>query len=570
MDSAKLTAVARGEAPADLLLTNARVINTFTATIEEASIAISQGRIAGVGDYREGREVIDLAGKYVSPGLIDGHIHMESSHLTPLEYARAVVPRGVLAVVTDCHEIANVCGIAGIKYMLSFGERLPMDIFGMAPSCVPATHLETAGARLDLEDLRKLIGMDTVIGLGEVMNFPGVVSGDPAAWAKIDLFRGRVIDGHSPGLSGKRLNAYLSAGIYSEHECTSLEEAREKLARGMYIMIREGSSEKNLEMLLPLVNDQTFKRCFFVVDERECDDLLKDGDVDGVVRKAIRLGLNPIRAIQMATINPAEYFRLNGYGAVAPGYRANLVVFNDLEKLQASYVFYNGIRVAQDGRISIPLNPYSDPKLMRTVNVKPFDVLALRMPVKGKTAPVIEIVPGQIVTRRIETEVTVKGGFVQADIEKDLLKLVVVERHRATGNIGRGLVKGLGLKAGAVALSIAHDSHNIVAAGASDDDIFLAIKELERMQGGIAVASGGRVLGSLAMPIAGLLSEESVEVVAMKLEGLKRIVVNLGCTLEAPFAALSFLALPVIPELRLTDLGLVDVAAFKLLEQGGS
>ncbi len=570
MDAQKMAAVARGDAPADLLLTNARIINTFTAAIEEGNVAISQGRIAGVGDYREGQQVIDLEGKYLSPGLIDGHVHIESSFLNPMEYARAVVPRGVLGVITDCHEMANVCGVAGIKYILNFGERLPLDIFGMAPSCVPSSHLESAGARIEPDDFRKLMAMDMIIGLGEMMNFPGIVFGEPSLWATIDLFRGRILDGHAPGLGGKKLNAYLAAGISSDHECTSLEEAREKLARGMYIMIREGSSEKNLEALLPLVTDQTYRRCFFVVDERDCADLLKNGDVDDVVRKAVSLGLDPVRAIQMATIIPAEHYRLNGLGAVAPGYRANLVVFNDLKKFEADRVFYNGVMVAQEGRIAVPLNPYSDPKLSRTVNIKPFDPLALRMPAKGATAFAIQIVPGQIITRKIEVEVTVRGGFVQPDVEKDLLKLVVVERHQATGNIGRGLVRGFGLKKGAIASSVAHDAHNVIAIGADDDEIFAAIKEVERLQGGIAVAAEGRILGSLALPIAGLLSDEPLSAVVMKLEGLKGIVANLGCPLESPFTLLSFLSLPVIPELRLTDKGLVDVGRFQLSDEGGA
>lgn len=570
MDAQKLAAVARGDAPPDLLLTGARIINTFTGTIEEGHVAISQGRIAGVGDYREGQQVIDLDGKYLSPGLIDGHVHIESSFLNPMEYARAVVPRGVLGVITDCHEMANVCGLSGVKYILNFGERLPLDIFGMAPACVPSSHLESAGARIEPDDYRKLMAMDTVIGLGEMMNFPGIVFGEPSLWTTVDLFRGRIVDGHAPGLGGKRLNAYLAAGISSDHECTSLEEAREKLARGMYIMIHEGSSERNLEALFPLVTDQTYRRCFFVVDERDPADLFRNGDVDGVVRKAVSLGLDPVRAIQMATIIPAEHYRLSGLGAVAPGYRANLVVFKDLNQFEAERVFYNGVMVAQEGRMAIPLNPYSDPKLMRTVNIQPFDSLALRLPAKGAKAFAIQIVPGQIITRKIEVEVSVKGGCIQPDVERDLLKLVVVERHQATGNIGRGLVKGFGLKKGAVASTVAHDAHNVIAVGADDDDIFTAIKEVERLQGGIAVAVEGRIQGSLALPIAGLLSDEPLGTVVMKLDGLKGIVANLGCPLESPFTVLSFLSLPVIPELRLTDKGLVDVGTFCLTDEGGA
>ncbi len=566
MDIQNLLAVARGDAPADLLLTNAKIVNTFTGEIEESSVAICQGLIAGVGNYQKASETINLKDKYLIPGLIDGHIHLESSHLSPAEYARAVVPRGVLAVVTDFHEIANVCGVAGVKYILKYARNLPMDIFGMAPSCVPATHMETAGAKLDAKELKEIMKLKNIIGLGEMMNFPGVMFGDPNVWAKLDLFKGKILDGHSPGLSGYNLNAYLTSGIGSEHECTTLEEAREKLSRGMHIMIREGSSEKNLEALLPLITDKTFKRCFFVVDDRDCADLERDGDIDAVVRKAIGLGLDPVRAIQMATINTAEYFRLRGLGAVAPGYRANLAVLDNLENIRANRVFYDGKLVAHGGELVSSITTMTDDKLTRTVNIKPFGMEALRMPVKGKSSPVIELVPNQIVTKRIEEKVKAEGGFIQPDIERDILKLVVVERHKATGNIGLGLVKGFGLKRGAMASSIAHDSHNIVVVGTSDQDIFTVVKELERLQGGIAVAADGKVLSSLALPIAGLLSEAPLEEMVRKFEELKKAAAKLGCIPAAPFAALSFLALPVIPELRLTDLGLVDVVAFKLLD----
>ncbi len=567
MDVQNLLAVARGDIPADLLLANAKIVNTFAGEIEEGNVAVCQGLIAGVGDYQQAGETIDLDGRYLIPGLIDGHIHLESSHLSPAEYAKAVVPRGVLAAITDFHEIANVCGVAGVKYILKYAENLPMDIFGMAPSCVPATHMETAGAELDAESLKEIMKLENVIGLGEMMNFPGVMFGDPGVWDKLELFRGMILDGHSPGLSGNNLNAYLVSGIGSEHECTTLEEAREKLNRGMHIMIREGSSEKNLESLLPLVTDRTFNRCFFVVDDRDCADLQRDGDIDAVVRKAIRLGLDPVRAIQMATINTAEYFRLSGLGAVAPGYRANLAVLDDLESLKATQVFYDGKLVAQDGKLRSSITTMTDDKLTRTVNIKPFDVGALKMPASGESAPVIEIIPNQIITKHISEKVKIENGLIVPDIERDILKLVVVERHKATGNIGVGLVKGFGLKKGALASSIAHDSHNIVVVGTNDEDIFAVIKELERIQGGIAIAKEGQILSSIALPIAGLLSEAPLEEMVRKFEELKKTAAELGCVPVAPFATLSFLALPVIPELRLTDMGLVDVLAFKLLEE---
>jgi adenine deaminase len=558
--------VARGEFPADLILANAKVVNTFNGEIETGSVAIYGGRVAGVGDYQKAKEVIDLKGKYVAPGLISGHTHLESSMLDVGQYARAVVPHGTSAIVTDLHEIANVSGLEGIRYVLDCARRLPFDMFLMAPSCVPATHLETSGATIDPEDLRRILRWRGCIGLGEVMNYPGVLAGDADMLKKIESARGKVIDGHAPGVKGKDLNAYIGAGIRSDHESVTLAEAEEKLRRGMHVMIREGSTEKNLEALLPLVTDKTYQRCFFVVDDLSCVDILRDGDIDAVVRKAIRLGLDPVRAIQMATINTAGYFRLDGLGAVAPGYFANIIVLDSLADFKVKMVFYRGRMVARDGKPLFELHKSATNRLTHTVNIKPFTVDALKLRAKGEKQPAIEIIPGQIITRRKQVKVSVRDGLVVPDIDRDILKAVVVERHKTTGNIGLGLVTGFGLKQGALASSTAHDSHNIVAIGTSDGDIFTAVKEVERLQGGLVVAAGGKVLGSLATPIAGLLSEEPLEKVVKGLEGLEKAARELGTTLPSPFAALSFLALPVIPEIRLTDLGLVDVNEFKLIK----
>ncbi|MFC1928052.1 adenine deaminase [Chloroflexota bacterium] len=560
-----LIAVAKGELPADLVLANARVVNVFTGEIEPGNVAICGGRIAGVGDYHQAKEVLDLEGRYLAPGFIDGHTHLESSMLDVAQYARAVVPRGTLAVVTDLHEIANVCGLEGMRYVMSYTRRLPLELFLMAPSCVPATHLETSGASLDAEALRQVLRWKGCIGLGEVMNFPGVISGDDTVLSKIDLALGEIADGHAPGVSGKSLSAYIAAGIYSDHESVSLDEAREKLRQGMFVMIREGSSEKNLEALLPLVTDKTYKRCMFVVDDRSCVDLLEDGDIDGVVRKAVASGLDPVRAIQLATINTAEYFRLARLGAIAPGYQANLIVIDNLASLQIDMVFYQGHLVAKDGEPLFPVYKPRSTGLTSTVNIKPFNVEALRLMASREAEPVIEIVPGQIVTRKRWEKVKVIDGAIMPDVGRDIMKLVVVERHKATGNIGLGMVTGFGLKRGAIASSIAHDSHNIVVVGTNDEDIFTAIKEIERLQGGLVAAAGGKVLASLALPIAGLLSDEPLEVVVDKLKKLEQVVAHLGTALPSPFSTLSFLALPVIPELRLTDLGLVDVNEFKLI-----
>jgi len=565
MSLAELISVARGDAPADLLLKNAQIVNTFVGNIEEGNVAIYGDRIAGIGDYQQAKETIDLKGSYLAPGLINGHTHIESSMLHPAWYAQAVVSRGTSAIITDLHEITNVAGVEGIKFVMDWAQRLPLDMFFLAPSCVPATHMETSGAEINAQDIKKVLGWQNVIGLGEMMNFPGIINGTEQVLSKIAAAEGKVIDGHAPGVTDKQLNAYMSAGIYSDHESTALEEGREKLRRGMHLMIREGSSEKNLAALLPLVTDKTYKRCLFVVDDRSCSDLLREGDIDAVVRKAIQKGLEPVRAIQLATINTAEYFRLHDRGGIAPGYIANLITIIDLSHLEIDMVFYNGRLVARNGNYLAPPPETPAKELADTVRIKPFNIEALRLTITGESFPVIEIVPGQIVTKKRIERVKAKDGIAMPDIDEDILKLVVVERHKASGNIGLGLVKGFGLKQGALASSIAHDSHNIIAVGTNDPDIFTAIKEIERLHGGLVVCSAGKVLSALPLPVAGLLSPEPLKVVVDNFENLEKAAAGLGDVPPAPFALLSFLALPVIPELRLTDLGLVDVLEFKLI-----
>jgi adenine deaminase len=415
-----------------------------------------------------------------------------------------------------------------------------MELLILAPSCVPASLLETSGASLGLEDIRRILGWRGVIGLGEVMDFPGVIGGDSLVLAKISLAGDRAIDGHAPGVSGQELNAYTAAGISSDHESVSLEEAREKLKRGMYLMIREGSSEKNLEALLPLVTDATYKRCLFVVDDRSCSDLLRDGDMDAVVRKAINLGLEPLRAIQLATINAAERFGLRRLGAIAPGYLANLTVFGDLSSLEVDMVFHRGRLAAEGGKPLFPVPRRTNNKLANTVNIRPFKAEALQLMACGDSYSVIEIVPGQIITKKRMEKVKIKDGVIKPDISRDILKLVVVERHLATGNIGVGLVCGFGLKRGALISSIAHDSHNIIVVGTNDTDIAIGIREVERLNGGLVVVAEGRVVDSLALPVAGLLSNEPLTKVAGKLDRLEKLAGELGTRLESPFATLSF------------------------------
>ena len=565
MSLRELISVARGKTPADLVLKNARIINTFVGEIEQANVAIYGDTIAGVGDYDEAKDVFDLQGAFLAPGLINGHTHIESSMLHPARYAQAVVPRGTSALVTDLHEIANVCGSEGIKFVTDLARKLPLDMLFMAPSCVPATNLETSGAQISSKEVKKILAHPKIVGLGEMMNFPGVIGGDEEILEKVSAAKGMVIDGHAPGLAGKDLNAYLSAGILSDHESTTLEEAKEKLWRGMYLMIREGSSEKNLDALLPLVTDSTYKRCFFVVDDRSCSDLLREGDIDAVVRKAIGRGLDPVRAIQMATINTAEYFRLHDRGGIGPGYVANLITITDLDKLEIDMVFYRGRVVAREGKPLFPYPPVTI-ELDDTVRIKSPTAQSLRIAPAGETYSVIEIVPGQIVTRKAVEKIQVVDGAVARDLDRDILKLVVVERHKASNNIGVGLVKGFGLKKGALASSVAHDSHNIIAVGADDLDILKAIEEIKKLHGGLVVCADLEVLASLPLPIAGLLSPEPLDIVVSQYEHVEKAAASLGTLPPAPFTILSFLALPVIPELRLTDLGLVDVAQSRLID----
>ncbi len=567
----ELIAVARGDAPGDLLLANARIVNVFTSEIEEGDVVLFDGRIAGVGRGYRARQVVDLGGAYLLPGFINGHTHIESSMLSIGQYARAVVTRGTTSVVTDLHELANVAGLWALRRLLRDAARLPLDVFLMAPSCVPATGLETTGASLGPEDIARALRWPETLGLGELMNFPGVLAGDAHCLDKLRAVGGRLIDGHAPGLTGKALNAYLAAGPRSDHESTRREEGRDKLRRGMYLMIREGTTEKNLEELLPLVTDDTYPRCLLVVDDRSARDLLHDGDLDAVVRKAIRLGLSPVRAIQLATVNAATYFGLRDRGAVAPGYLANLIVADDLSDLQPRQVYYRGQLVAEEGRALFPAAVPPPRRLLRTVHIAPFgpEAFALRPP-QADRLPVIEIVPGQIITRRVEQDVRLEDGQVLADTQRDILKLAVVERHHATGNIGLGLVKGFGLRRGALASSFAHDSHNVVVVGTSDADMHAAVREVERMQGGLTAVEGGRPLASLALPVAGLMSPEPLETVAAQLEALDAAAQSLGATVPAPFAVLSFLALPVIPELKLTDKGLVDVERGAFVELAGA
>jgi adenine deaminase len=555
--------VARGDAPADLVLAGGMVANVYTGGWQRVDVALCDGIIAGLGDYQGPR--MEVRDGYIIPGLIDGHLHLESGMLTPRELARALLPLGTTAVVADPHEIANVWGAAGLDYLLAASEGLPLDFFFMLPSCVPATSLETSGAGLAAADLAGYRTHPRVLGLAEVMNFPGVVGGDEGLLEKIALFPQGPVDGHAPLLSGKALNAYRLAGIGSDHECSRLAEAQEKLALGFYLMLREGSLAKNLADLLPAVTPFSLRRAMLVTDDCHPEDLLESGHLNALLKKAISLGLDPVQAVTLATLNPAEYFRLRDRGAVAPGLQADLVVLSDPNKFHVQKVFKAGQLVVDDGRLLADRVFPETPPPAGPFRVREFPLEALSPEVRGELVKVIGLIPGQLLTEKRLRPAPVKAGRLAADPERDLLKLAVVERHRGTGNLGLGLVQGFGLKRGALASSVAHDSHNIVVAGADEADMLQAVKHLAALGGGLAVVAGGKVLADLALPIAGLMSPRPLDEVAAAYGKLKAAYRNLGGALPDPFMALSFLALPVIPELKLTDLGLVDVDRFQVV-----
>jgi len=564
MDVSKIIELARGEKEVDLIFKNARLVNVFSGDIHLTNVAIQEGIIIGMGEYRA-KEEIDLEEKYLVPGFFDGHVHLESSMVTPAEFARAVIPAGTTSVIADPHEIANVMGLDGIRYMLEASQELPLDVYIMLSSCVPATHLETSGAELTSYDLSLLWGHKRVLGLAEMMNFPGVISRDRQVLDKIRMAKGKRINGHAPGLKGKNLCAYIGAGIKSDHECTTVKEAKEKLRLGMYIMVREGTAAKNLEDLLPLINSDNSRKCFFVTDDRHPQDLLEKGHINSIIKKAVKMGLNPVTAIQMATINTTEYFRLPNVGAIAPGYRADMVILKDLQNFEIEKVFKNGRLVAQNGHI-LP-RKIKKPKvtIRSSMNVDWMGLQGFDIKAGGDKALVIEVVPGQIATKKLVVAPKVKKGKVVVDIDRDILKMAVVERHLASGNVGIGLVKGFGLKKGALASSVAHDSHNILIVGANEEDMMTAAIEVVRMRGGQVAVKDDEVIASLTLPIAGLMSDRPLEKVRDKVEQLNQAAAELGCKLKNPFMVLSFLALPVIPELKLTDKGVVDVEKFQIV-----
>ena len=560
----RLIAAAAGRIEPDLVFKNARVVNVFTEELEQTDIAVCDGLIVGLGKYKAAAE-IDLKGKFVCPGFMDGHMHLESSLLSPAEFEKAVVPHGTTGIIIDPHEIANVAGTTGIDYMMNQTSGLTMHVFYALPSCVPSSPLEESGQILEAGDLKHYYKRANVAALAEVMNAPGLVAGDDKLIAKIvDAEEaGREVDGHAPGLNGKALNAYVTAGVHSDHECTDAREGIEKMRRGQWIMVREGTAAKNLEALAPLCKPPYFRRALFVTDDRHPEDLIEEGHMDNAVRKAVALGADPIHAICMCTLNTAQYFQLKGYGAVAPGYRADLVVLSDLEKVKVEQVYIGGELAAENGKM---LKPGSDssayhPMIWNSFHMKQVTADQLSYPVTAKKLRVISLKKHELLTDELIVDLSDedrKNGGIS--LEKDIIKMAVFERHHYTDHIGIGFLHGYGLKAGAIATSVAHDAHNLITAGTSDEDMAAAAERVRQLQGGLVVVKDGKVLEELPLPIAGLMCPLSCTQAAEKLASLKKAARELGVSADIDaFMTLAFVSLPVIPRLRLNGLGLIDV-----------
>ena len=570
-------AAATGSKKAELVLKNAQIVNVFTQSVETGDIAIEGGYIVGIGNY-EGITEKDLGGAYVCPGFLDGHIHIESSMTSPGEFERAVVPHGTIAVITDPHEIANVAGTAGIRFMMQSAQKLDLDVYFMLPSCVPATDLDESGAELLARDLEPFYADEKVLGLAEMMNAFGVTHGDKGCFEKLVQARSlkKAIDGHAPALSGKELNAYVTAGIRSDHECSDFEEAKEKFARGQWIMIRQGTAAKNLKALMGMFEDPYYQRCLLVTDDKHPGDLIRIGHIDAIIREAVSMGADPIRAIRMGTLNAAAYFGLHDMGAVAPGYKADLAVFDDLRTLNVKQVYKGGKLVAENGKMLHQKEKNTDwsteikERVFHSFHRVPITVEELQLKeTTGTHQRVIDMVAHELITKeRIEEWKELPGVAPGVDISRDIVKLAAIERHKNTGHVGLGFLGKYGLKKGAVATSIGHDSHNLVIAGVTDEDMVLAGNRVIENGGGLAIALEGKVLADLPLPIGGLMADEPVEVVDEKLEHMKKLSVELGISEDIDaFMTLAFISLPVIPKLRLNTYGVVDVEKHQVVDQ---
>ena len=558
--------VARGFEKADLVIKNANIVNVLSEEIHKADIAIKDGIIAGIGENYSGEKEIDIQGAYVTPSFIDGHVHLESTMMLPSEFAKVALPAGTTTVIIDPHEISNVLGLHGISFMHEAVKNLPLDVYTMLPSCVPATPFETSGFDLNSYDLSLLIDKPWVLGLAEMMNFPGVLNQDNNVMAKPELAksRGKCIDGHAPYLHGKDLCAYIASGVKSDHECTTPDEAVEKLRLGMYVMVREGTAAKDLDALMPVLKTCNTRKCILVTDDRHPADLKEH--INGMVRRAVEAGVDPVKAIQIASLNTAEYFGLKNLGAIAPGYKADLLILPDLKTFKPDLVIKNGVVAAENGKLIAELPENEALAVRNSVNVRWITPEDFRIEANGSKVTALEVIPHQLITKSVVSEVKIEDGNAVSNIDNDTLKICVIERHRATGNIGKGFVKGFNLKCGAIASTVAHDSHNMIVIGTNDADMYAAAVALIKCKGGKVVVKDGEVISELPLPIAGLMSDRNFDYVVNKCEELNKTAHSIGCRIEDPFMTMGFLSLPVIPELKVTDKGVFDTNKFDFID----
>lgn len=561
--------IALGKVKAEIVLKNCKMVNVLSHSIENVDIAINDGVIVGIGNY-EGKTEIDMKHKYVSPGLIDGHVHIESSMLPPSEFSKIIIPKGTTRVIADPHEIANVLGVKGIGFMFKSSLDTPLNVHIMIPSCVPATLFESNGASISNEDVYSLKKRDGILGLGEVMDYPSVINASQFMIDKLNLMNDMVIDGHAPNVTGKELNSYLLEHIKTDHECTNVAEMNEKLSRGMYIHLREGSVTRNVSTLSKGVTVHNSHRLLFCTDDKHSMDIVNEGHINYNLNVAIENGVDPITAIQMATINIATCYQINNIGAIAPGYVADIIAFDSLDKIEPNFVMINGKVVSENGKINFHTKHYENLHVMNSVKLNPSDI-NFDLKLKNSLVKVIKLIPNNVTTIKSMRNVLIEDGLYKNNPKDDILKIAVVERHHYTGNVGIGLLEGYGLKNAAVAMSIAHDSHNIITLGDNDVDMLVAVKEIKNMQGGLVLVSKGKVIASLQLQIAGLMTNEPLANVLIKLEKLEKEAHKLGVNkdVDDPFLSLAFMALPVIPDLKLTDRGLFDVSKFMHVEIEG-
>jgi len=563
MQNKKMSDIARGINKADLVLKNCQIINVFSHSIEQNDIAIQDGIIVGVGQY-DGVHEIDLKNQYVAPGFIDGHVHIESSMLTPSEFSKLIIPKGTTRVIADPHEIANVKGVKGLGFMLKSSLDTPLNVHIMIPSCVPATSFETSGSTIDSEDIYSLRKREGILGLGEMMDYPGVINAEKSVMDKLTIMENYIIDGHAPNVYGKDLNAYLLKHIKTDHECTTKEELEEKVKRGMYIHLRQGSATRNVKELSKGITAYNSHRLMFCTDDKHPMDIVHEGHINFNINLAIGEGIDPITAIQMATINIANCYQLKQVGAIAPGYTADLVVFEDLKNIDPNQVYIKGDLVAEGNKVLFDTHKFENVHVKHSVNFNMGDI-CLDLPLKSNHVKVMRLIENNVITKEVHRNVTVKDGLYVNNPDQDILKIAVVERHHYTKNIGIALMEGYGIQNGAVAMTIAHDSHNLVVVGDNDQDMMLAIQELQKIQGGITIVRAGKVIDSLQLEIAGLMTNQEYKTVEAKLIEMNKYARDFGVNKEIddPFLSLAFMSLPVIPDLKLTDRGLFDVLTFR-------